>query len=76
MSIRTARAVLAGIGGTIAMTAVGVWVAPMMGMPLFSGSMALAGGSLLGHLVYGAVVGTIYRRGSADADAAPEPATS
>jgi len=35
-------------------------VMPMMGMGLFSGSMALAGGSLLGHLVYGAVVGAIY----------------
>ena len=33
---------------------------PMMGMGLFSGSMVLAGGSLLGHLVYGAVVGAIY----------------
>lgn len=35
-------------------------VMPMMGMGLFSGSMALAGGSMLGHLVYGAVVGAIY----------------
>ncbi len=34
-------------------------VMPMMGMGLFSGSMQLAGGSLLGHLVYGAVVGGI-----------------
>ena len=125
------RAVLAGIGGTIAMTAVAVWVAPLMGMPAmnpanmladamgvilligwighfmigvifaliyatvasklpgsptvggalygiavgllvqivvmpmmgmgsFSGSMVMAGGSLIGHLVYGAVVGAIY----------------
>ena len=35
-------------------------VMPMMGMGLFSGSMVLAGGSLLGHLVYGAVVGAVY----------------
>lgn len=35
-------------------------VIPMMGMPLFSGSASLAGGSLIGHLVYGAVVGTVY----------------
>lgn len=35
-------------------------VMPMMGAPMFSGSMALAGGSLVGHLIYGAVVGTIY----------------
>ena len=131
MNIRAGRAVLAGIGGTIAMTAVGVWVVPLMGMPainpanmladamggmlllgwighfmigavlaliystvasklpgsppvggalygiapwllaqivmmpmmgmgLFSGSMVMAGGGLIGHLVYGAVVGAIY----------------
>ena len=35
-------------------------VMPMMGMPLFSGSMVMAMGSLIGHLVYGAVVGAIY----------------
>lgn len=34
-------------------------VMPMMGMPVFSGSMTMAGGSLLGHLVYGAVIGGI-----------------
>ena len=32
-------------------------VMPMMGMPLFSGSIPLAMGSLVGHLAYGAVVG-------------------
>ncbi len=41
-------------------------VMPMMGMPLFSGSMAMAGGSLLGHLVYGAVVGGIVGTGAAN----------
>jgi uncharacterized membrane protein YagU involved in acid resistance len=35
-------------------------VIPMMGMPVFSGSAAMAVGSLIGHLVYGAVVGVIY----------------
>lgn len=35
-------------------------VMPMMGMGLFSGSMLAAGGSLMGHLVYGAVAGQIY----------------
>lgn len=34
---------------------------PMMGMGLFSGSMLMAGGSLMGHLVYGMVLGAIYR---------------
>jgi uncharacterized membrane protein YagU involved in acid resistance len=37
---------------------------PMMGMGFFSGSMVMAGGSLLGHLLYGAVVGGIYGGGS------------
>lgn len=36
-----------------------VMVMPMMGMPLFSGSMALAGGSLIGHLMYGTVLGGV-----------------
>ncbi len=35
-------------------------VMPMMGMGLFSGSMLAAGGSLMGHVVYGAVAGQIY----------------
>jgi uncharacterized membrane protein YagU involved in acid resistance len=35
-------------------------VMPMMGMPLFSGSAAMATGSLVGHIVYGAVLGAIY----------------
>lgn len=30
---------------------------PMMGMPVFSGSMKIAMGSLIGHFVFGAVVG-------------------
>ena len=38
-------------------------VIPMMGMPLFSGSLALAMGSLVGHLMYGAVVGGVYGTG-------------
>ena len=42
-------------------------VMPMMGMPLFSGSAALAVGSLIGHLAYGAAVGAIYGVGSAPA---------
>ena len=36
-----------------------VVVMPMMGMPLFSGSVSMAGGSLIGHIMYGAVVGAI-----------------
>lgn len=37
-----------------------IMVMPMMGMPLFSGSAAMAMGSLIGHLVYGAIVGAVY----------------
>ncbi|MEX2470883.1 MAG: DUF6789 family protein [Gemmatimonadota bacterium] len=33
---------------------------PMMGMPFFSGSVAMVMGSLIGHLIYGAVVGGVY----------------
>jgi uncharacterized membrane protein YagU involved in acid resistance len=36
-----------------------VVVMPMMGMGLFSGSMQLAMGSLIGHLVYGAILGAV-----------------
>jgi uncharacterized membrane protein YagU involved in acid resistance len=39
-----------------------VMVMPMMGMPAFGGAAAIAMGSLIGHLVYGAVVGAIYGR--------------
>ena len=35
-------------------------VMPMMGMPLFSGSATMAFGSLVGHVIYGGVVGAVY----------------
>lgn len=37
-----------------------VAVMPMMGMPFFSGFGVAAVGSLVGHLVYGGVVGGVY----------------
>jgi len=37
-----------------------IMMMPMMGMPIFSGSVAMAMGSLVGHLIYGAVVGVTY----------------
>ncbi len=37
-----------------------VVVMPMMGMGLFSGSMLAAGGSLMGHIAYGLVLGLVY----------------
>ena len=67
MNIRTGRAVYVGIGGTIAMTAVGLWIPSLMGVSLVSGSMTTAGGSLIGHLVYGGVVGAIYSWAWSDA---------
>jgi uncharacterized membrane protein YagU involved in acid resistance len=38
-------------------------VMPMMGMPVFSGSLSLVAGSLIGHLIYGAIVGVVYGAG-------------
>jgi uncharacterized membrane protein YagU involved in acid resistance len=35
-------------------------VMPMMGAGFFSGSVAAAVGSLIGHLVYGGVIGAVY----------------
>ena len=47
-------------------------VTPMMGGGVFSGgNMAMIGGSLMGHLVYGAIVGGIY---GAPASAQPSAA--
>jgi uncharacterized membrane protein YagU involved in acid resistance len=51
------RGALYGIGPFLVAQIV---VMPMMGMPLFSGSVSMAMGSLLGHLIYGAVLGAIY----------------
>lgn len=40
-------------------------VMPMMGAGLFSGSAMVAAGSLMGHLVYGAVLGAVYGHAAA-----------
>jgi uncharacterized membrane protein YagU involved in acid resistance len=45
-------------------------VMPMMGMGLFSGSVLAAAGSLMGHLIFGAVAGQVY---GAVVDGAPAP---
>ena len=67
MRIRIRRAIVAGIVGTIVMTAVGLWVAPLMGMPAMNPARMLAGamgGGLvpgwLGHFMIGAVLAVIY----------------
>ncbi len=38
----------------------GLVVMPMMGRGFFSGAILAAVGSLMGHLLYGAVIGTVY----------------
>ena len=35
-------------------------VMPMMGMPVFGGAASAAIGSLIGHIAYGVVVGSVY----------------
>ncbi len=67
MRINWSRAALAGLLGTAVMTAVGVWVAPMMGMPPMKPATMLAGamgGSTVlgwaGHLMIGTVLALIY----------------
>ena len=47
-------------------------VMPMMGMGLFSGAMNLAMGSLLGHIIYGGVVGVVYGELSSGSASATE----
>jgi uncharacterized membrane protein YagU involved in acid resistance len=66
-NIRIGRAVAAGLAGTVVMTAVGLWVAPMMGMPAMNPAQMLAGamgGNLalgwMGHLMIGIVLAVIY----------------
>ena len=67
MRINWSRAALAGLLGTAAMTAVGVWVAPLMGLPPMNPALLLAGkmgGSValgwLGHLMLGSVLALFY----------------
>jgi uncharacterized membrane protein YagU involved in acid resistance len=61
------RAVMAGLVGTAAMTAVGLWVAPMMGIPRMNPADMLAGvmgGSVvlgwIGHFMIGVVLAVGY----------------
>ncbi len=61
------RAIIAGVVGTLVMTAVGVWVAPMMGLPAMNPADMLAtkmGGNLMlgwgGHLMIGIILALVY----------------
>ena len=49
-------------------------IMPMMGMGFFSGAMNLAMGSLIGHIIYGGVVGAVY--GQPSPGTAPESAAA
>lgn len=51
------RGAIYGIGPWFMVT---LMVVPMMGMPIFFGSAKMAIGSLIGHIVYGIIVGTMY----------------
>jgi hypothetical protein len=61
------KAIIAGLVATLVMTAVGLWVAPMMGMPPMNPAEMLAGamgGSILlgwiGHLMIGVILAIGY----------------
>jgi|CXWL01.1.fsa_nt_gi uncharacterized membrane protein YagU involved in acid resistance len=69
MNANLGRVVLGGALGTLIMTAVGVYVAPRMGMPPMNPADMLAmkmGGSLvlgwMGHMIIGVVLGVIYAK--------------
>jgi uncharacterized membrane protein YagU involved in acid resistance len=67
MNIKFGRAIAAGIIGTAVMTAVGVWIAPLMGMPPMNPAEMLAGamgGNMalgwVGHFMIGTILALIY----------------
>ena len=78
MRVNWIRAVLAGLLGTGVMTAVGLWVAPVMGMPRMNPAAALAGAmggsevlGWLGHLMIGIVLALVYAAIAARLPGAP-----
>lgn len=58
--LRGPPAVRGALYGIAPFLAAQIMVMPMMGMPVFSGSFAMAMGSLIGHLTYGGIVGAVY----------------
>lgn len=61
------RAIAAGVVGTLVMTGIGLWIAPLMGLPPMNPADMLAGamgGNVLlgwaGHLMIGIVLALIY----------------
>lgn len=66
MDIKTGRAVAGGLIGTAIMTAVGLWMAPMMGMPPMNPAEMLAGtmgGSMAAGWIAHFMIGTILALG-------------
>lgn len=67
MKLNWTRAIIAGVAGTLVMTAVGLWIAPLMGIPRMNPADMLAGamgGNMvlgwLGHLMIGVMLALIY----------------
>jgi uncharacterized membrane protein YagU involved in acid resistance len=67
MNARIGRAAVAGIVGTIAMTVIGAWIAPLMGMPRMNPAEMLAGAmggnaalGWAGHFMIGIVLAVGY----------------
>lgn len=67
MNINYAKAIAGGLAGTVLMTVVGLFVAPMMGIPRMNPAAMLAGamgGNLLlgwmGHFMIGTVFALVY----------------
>jgi len=67
MNINIRKAIMAGVIGTIVMTAVGLWIAPLMGMPPMNPAAMLAGamgGSMvlgwMGHFMIGITLAVGY----------------
>lgn len=67
MKLNIGRAAVAGVAGTLVMTAVGLWIAPMMGIPRMNPAEMLAGamGGMLAlgwvaHLMVGVILAVIY----------------
>jgi uncharacterized membrane protein YagU involved in acid resistance len=59
--------------GVLPWLAAQILVMPMMGAGFFGGSAAAALGSLMGHLVYGAVLGAVYGAHGREAAVAVAP---
>lgn len=67
MTRNWSKAIGAGLVGTVVMTAIGLWVAPMMGIPRMNPAEMLAGAmggnAVLGwvaHFMIGAILAVIY----------------